>query len=105
MSTPAGSVRDRIAVIDASGEQIAWVSENYARDLIKAGQATCPWRRRGKMRQIVALNGFHPHRIDLEGRGTGLDHTRYSTTRESETNPPRVWALLRLGEGLVPMRG
>ena len=104
MIPSTGPVIDRIAVIGASGEHMEWVTESEAHDAVKAGTATCVWRR-GKLRTIMALEGFRARRIEATGRGTGLDHTRYSSTRESETNPPRVWAFLRLGEGLVPMRG
>ena len=91
MSPSTGTPQARIPVIGASGEHLMWVDEDHARQLHKAGEVRII-RRRGNVRILQAATD---HRgswlIPLAGRGTALDHTRYSHRRETETNPPRVW--------------
>lgn len=74
-----------------------WVDDGEARRYIKAGQARFICRR-GKVCVLQAVAGEirKPGEARLVGRGTALDHTRYSHRRETQTNPPRVWAYSHL---------
>lgn len=97
MSTSEGMDRFRIAVIGVSGDQIGWATEDEAHELVKKGQAHVV-RRRGKVRAVQAVvQGIcKPWEARILGRGTGLDHKRYTHRRETEANPPRVWTFTRL---------
>ena len=99
-----GPISDWIEVLDVCGEHLMWTDELTAHEYVRAGEATVR-RRRGRTRVIQALPGSRLHRVELSGRGDAFDHTQYSHTHESETNPPRVWTLLRLGINLEPLRG
>lgn len=97
MSTPVDRDRSRISVIGVSGEFLGWATEDEAHLLVRHGQATVV-RRRGKIRvvQAVVESIRKPWEVRMLGRGSALDHTRYSHRRETEENPPRVWAFTRV---------
>ena len=85
----------RIAVVDEFGEHLMWADDERARELVKAGEAR-PIRRKGSVRVLQAAAGWtKPGEADLAGRGTALDHVRYSHRHETPTNPPRVWTFYR----------
>lgn len=94
MSPSTGSATGLIDVIDASGEHREWIDEETARGYICKGWATMVWRRRGKIRTIQLLPDAPSHRLlELNGRGSGAYGTTYFYDFETETNPPRVYAL------------
>jgi hypothetical protein len=106
MSPSTGSAAAEVEVIDVNENHIEWIDEAAAHQYIREGWARNAWRRRGKTRRIQVIEGYRPSRLlEMKGRGSGLDHTRYAHKRETEVNPPRVWCLLRLGDGLEPLRG
>ena len=75
---------------------LMWADDDRARELVKAGQAR-PIRRKGSVRVLQAAAGWKkPGEVDPLGRGTALDHVRYSHRHETEENPPNVWSLRRL---------
>ena len=92
--SPSISAPDRLRVVDVCGEHLYWVDELGAQDLLKRGLVRLI-RRRGRMRMLQAReDAGPPPQLQLAGRGSGLDHMRYSHRRETVDNPPRVWTLL-----------
>jgi hypothetical protein len=103
MSASIGTDNYRIAVIGVSGEHLMWADDARARELVKLGQAR-PIRRKGRDRVLQAVAGWKkPGEVNLSGRGTALDRTRYSHRRETEDNPQNVWTLVRLGASTRPI--
>ena len=80
----------RIAVLGRAGEFLFWADEERARDLLKTGEVTLI-RSGGRVRVLHASSRL-VHAVP-DGRGTGLDNTRYSHNHETQQNPPRVWTL------------
>lgn len=95
------SASERFAVVDEAGEHLFWVYEDRAQDLLKEGKVRLV-RRKGRARILVArCDVAEPLRLELDGRGSALDHTRYSHRRETRDNPPRVWTLLHTSQILA----
>lgn len=86
----------RVAVVDDNGSHLCFVNESRARELIEEKKVRFHGRN-GQVRVLVA-KAAHRHEFgQLDGgRGTGLDHKRYSHRHETDTNPHNVWTFYDL---------
>ena len=85
---------ERFAVIDEAGDHLFWADEQRAHELLVERKVRLV-RRKGRARVLIArCDVAEPLQLSLEGRGSGLDHMRYSHRHETADNPPRVWTLL-----------
>jgi hypothetical protein len=82
----------RLPVMDTTGECLFFVDDTGARELLHAGSVRLI-RRNGRNRVLLATGEIRRSELELLGRGSGLDHVRYSHQRETHDNPARVWCL------------
>jgi len=105
MTASAAMSNDWTAVIGVSGDHIMWADRDLAQRFLKAGKVVLI-RRRGRKSILQALPEAEirkPGEVRSLGRGTALDHTRYSHRRETDQNPPRVWSHTRLAPSVHEM--
>jgi hypothetical protein len=107
MPTPVLTQR-KLAVVDDDGQHLFWVSDAEAHVLISKQQVHYHVKN-GVIQKLTASPDLmialstgaaldslgEPVDVSI-GRGSGLDHTRYSTRQGTEDTPENVWTLKHL---------
>jgi hypothetical protein len=93
------TANNRLPVLDLTGEVLFFADDHAARELLRLGQVRLI-RRRGRDRALQATTEIRRDEIRLLGRGSGLDHVRYSHRNDAPDNIRGVWAFIHLHPSL-----